>query len=154
MRPIESCKAHPIFSKSHTSTALMPVQTHLKQQSTIRLLGSGILAVGILCLLAWSLGSHTGHAGNDSGRSGFAVSMHMPLQANSEYSFALKRFFNRDKDQPKSVEPSDPIWATSGEVIASLRLVAANLHNPTTHSPHIRPHQLQTLNVPRAPPLA
>jgi hypothetical protein len=133
----------------------MPVQTHLQQQSTIRLLCSGILAVGILCLLAaWNLGSYAEYAGSDSGRNGLAVSVDMPLHANSEYSLALKRFFNRDKDQPKPFDQPDPIWATSGELIASLPLAAANLHNPATYSPCICLYQLQTLNAPRAPPLA
>ena len=155
MCPLESCRARPISYTFYTSAALMLVQTHLQQQSTIRLLGSGILAVSILCLLAaWSLGSHSGHANSDRDPSGFAVAMHMPLQANSELSLTLKRFFNRDKDQPKPAEPSDPIWATSGEFIASPQLVAANQHNPLAQSPRICRHQLQTLNAPRAPPLA
>lgn len=133
----------------------MLVHSRLQQQSTIRLLWSGILAVGILCLLtAWSPGSHAGYVGSDTGRDGFAVSADMPLHANSRHSLALKRFFNRYKDQPKSTEPPDPIWAlTSGEFIDSLPLVAANQHSPTINSPLISLHQLQTLNVPRAPPL-
>lgn len=133
----------------------MPIQPYNLQQSNLRLLWSGVLAVGILCLLAaWSLGSHAEYASGDTGRGGFAVSVDMPLHANSEHSLSLQRFFNRYKDQPKPVEPPQSIWAlTPSEFIVSLPCVAANQHNLTAHSPHIHLHQLQTLNVPRAPPL-
>jgi hypothetical protein len=82
------------------------------------------------------------------------VSVDMPLHATSEHSFTLKRYFTRHKDQPKSAEPVEPIWAlSSGEFIAAQPLVAANQHNPAARSPHFRLYQLQTLNISRAPPL-
>ncbi len=133
----------------------MLVHSRLQQHSNHRPLWGGILAVGILCLLvAWSLGSHAEYVGSDTGRGGFAVSVDMPLHANSKHSLSLQRFLNRYKDQPKSAEPPDPIWAlTAGQFIVSLPCVAANQHNPTARSPYFSLHQLQTLNVPRAPPL-
>jgi hypothetical protein len=133
----------------------MPVHSQIQQQATHRLLWSGILAVGILWLLAaFSVGNKAEYSGSDTGRKGVAAVVDMPLHASGEHSLALKRFFNRDKDQPGSAETPDPIWAlTHREFLASLSLVAAKQHNPATHSLCICRYQLQTLNVPRAPPL-
>lgn len=133
----------------------MPIQPYSLQQSNLRLLWSGVLTVGILCLLAaWSFGSHAEYVDSNTGHGRFAVSVDMPLHASSEHTLSLQRFFNRYKDQPKPVEPAEPIWAlTAGEYIVSLPFVARNQQNLAAHSPHIHLHQLQTLNVPRAPPL-
>lgn len=133
----------------------MPVHSQIQQQTTNRLLWSGILAVGILWLLvAFSVGNKAEYSGNDAGRKGVAASVDIPLHANGEHSLALKRFFNRDNDQPGSAEPSAPIWAlTHREFLASLSLVAAKQHNPASLSLRICRYQLQTLNIPRAPPL-
>jgi hypothetical protein len=133
----------------------MLVHSDLQQQSTLRLLWSGILAVGILCLLAaWSFGDHAEYTGSDAGRNGYSVSTDMPLQANSEYSLGLKRFLIRYKDQPKPVEPPEPVWSlASSNVIAVLPLAAANQQFSVGHSPLICLYQLQTLNISRAPPL-
>lgn len=133
----------------------MPVHSQNQQQTTNRLLWSGILAVGILWLLAaFSVGNKAEYSGSDAGRKGVVASVDMPLHANGEHSFALKRFFKRDKDQPRSVETPDPIWAlTHREFLASLPLVTAHQHNPAACSPRICRYQLQSLNVPRAPPL-
>jgi hypothetical protein len=132
----------------------MPLQPLLQQQSTIRLLWGGIFVVGFLCLLAgWSLESSADYSSSDAGRNSRVVSVDMPLHANSEHSFTLKRFFSRYKDQPKSAEPPEPIWAlTAHDIIASLPLVPARSHD-ATQRPHIALHQLQTLNISRAPPL-
>ncbi len=133
----------------------MLLQSQNQQQTTNRLLWGGILAVGILWLLAaFGVGNKAEYSGSDTGRKGVVASVDMPLHANSEHSLALKRFFNRDKDQPKSAETPDPIWAlTHRNFLASLPLVAAHQHTPTANSPRICRHQSQSLNVPRAPPL-
>lgn len=133
----------------------MLVHSHLQQKSNDRPLWGGILAVGILCLLAaWSLEPTAEYAGGDAERNGRVISVDMPLHANSEHSLVLKRFLDRYKDQPKSAEPPDPIWAlTAGQFIVSLPCVAANQHKLTTDFPCFSLHHLQTLNVPRAPPL-
>lgn len=133
----------------------MLVHSRLPQQSNNRPLWSGILVVVFLYLLAaCGLGSTTEYSGSDTGRNGRVVSVDMPLHATSEHSFTLKRFFTRHKDQPKSAEPAEPIWAlSSAEIIAALPLVAADQHNPSAPSPHFRLYQLQTLNISRAPPL-
>lgn len=133
----------------------MPVQTHLQQQSTVRLLWGGMLVVGFLCLLAsWSLDPTADYLGSDTERNGRVVSVDMPLHANSEYSFTLKRFFSRYKDQPKSAEPPEPIWSlTANDIISLLPRVTARSHNAAAQHPHLSLHQLQTLNISRAPPL-
>lgn len=133
----------------------MPLYPHAQQQIINRLLWSGILAIGILCLLAtWNFNDDAEYAGSDAERSEFTVAVDLPLHANSEHSFAPKRFFNRYKDQPKPAESIEPIWAlTDGEVTDSLLLVVASQQHPVTHSPHVYQYQLQTLNSPRAPPL-
>jgi len=133
----------------------MPVQTNLQQQSTIRLLWSGILAVGILWLLAaGNIEFSSDHVGSNTGSNGIVTSVDMPLHANGEHSLTLKRFFTRLKDQPKSAEPPEPVWAiTSGEFITALLLVTANQHKPSVLSPYFSLYQLQTLNISRAPPL-
>jgi hypothetical protein len=133
----------------------MPVQMNLQQQSTIRLLWSGILAVSILWLLAaGNIEFSSDYVGNNKGSNGIVASVDMPLHANSEHSFTLKRFFSRYKDQPKSAEPPEPIWSlTANDIIALLPRVTARLHNSAAQNPHIYPHQLQTLNISRAPPL-
>lgn len=133
----------------------MSINPHQLQTSTVRLLWSGILAVGILCLLAtWNLGHKAGYVAGDNGRSSVAVSVDMPLQVTAEHSLALKRFFNRAKNQPSSNEPPAPDWALIvAELIAVQPLSVASLHHPVTQSSRIPQHQLQTLNVSRAPPL-
>ncbi|HEY0891482.1 MAG TPA: hypothetical protein VGE32_00415 [Cellvibrio sp.] len=133
----------------------MLVHSRLQQQSNPRPLSGGILVVGFLCLLAaWSLDSTTEYSGSDTERNGHAISVDMPLHANSEHSFTLKRFFTRHKDQPKSAEPVEPIWAlSSGEFILVPSLAAVNQNNPIAHSPYFSLHNLQTLNISRAPPL-
>lgn len=133
----------------------MLVQSRLQQQSNHRPLWGGILVVGFLCLLvAWSLDPTTEYVGSDTERNGHAISVDMPLHANSEHSFTLKQFLTRHKYQPKSAEPVEPIWAlNSGEFILLLPLAAANQNNPTAHSPYFSLHNLQTLNISRAPPL-
>lgn len=133
----------------------MLVHSRLQQQSNHRPLWGEILVVGFLCLLAaWSLDPTTEYSGSDAERNGRVVSVDMPLHATSEHSFTLKRFFTRHKDQPKSAEPVEPIWALgSGEIIAKLPLVAANQYNPAARPPYFSLYQLQTLNISRAPPL-
>lgn len=133
----------------------MPVHNHLQQQSTVRLLWGGMLVVGFLCLLAsWSLGSSADYSVSDAGRNSRLVSVDMPLHANSEHSFTLKRFFSRYKDQPKSAEPPEPIWSlTANDIISLLPRVTARSHNAAAQHPHLFLHQLQTLNISRAPPL-
>lgn len=133
----------------------MLVHSRLQQQSNHQPLWGGILVVGFLCLLAaWSLDPTTDYLGSDTERNSRVVSVDMPLHATSEHSFTLKRFFTRHKDQPKSAEPAEPIWAlSSGEIIATLPLVTANQHNPAARSPYFSLYQLQTLNISRAPPL-
>ncbi|MGV8837479.1 hypothetical protein [Cellvibrio sp.] len=133
----------------------MPLQPLLQQQSTIRFLWGGIFVVGFLCLLAgWSLESSADYSSSDAGRNSRVVSVDMPLHANSEHSFTLKRFFSRNKDQPRSAEPPEPIWAlTANDIITLHSHVTARLHNSTEQYPHIFLHQLQTLNISRAPPL-
>ena len=133
----------------------MLVQSRIQQQSTVRLLWSGILAVGFLWILALgSVGDHIQHSGGDVGRNGRVVSLDMPLHASSEYSLSLKRFLNRYKDQPKSAEPNESIWVLSAnEFIVALPLIAANTHRPIIHSPYFSLLQLQTLNISRAPPI-
>ena len=132
----------------------MPVNSQPLQQSTIRLLWSGIFVAGILCLLAgWSLGNKAEYVGSDIGRNGFAASVDMPLHVNAEHSLALKRLSNRTKTQFSSVEPPAPVWALiPGEFVISLPLGTAQQHTSIT-SPLIHQYQLQTLNAPRAPPL-
>lgn len=143
------------MSKFHTPALAMLVHSCLPQQSNNRPLWGGILVVGFLYLLAaWGIGSTTEYPGSDTGRNSRVVSVDMPLHATSEHSFTLKRFFTRHKDQPKSAEPAEPIWAlSSAEIIAALPLVAVNQQNTAASSPHFRLYQLQTLNIPRAPPL-
>lgn len=133
----------------------MPVQTHLQHQSTIRLLWSGILAASLLWLLAvGNIEFSSDYAGSNKGSNGIIASVDLPLHANSEHSFTLKRFFSRYKDQPKSAEPPEPIWAlTANDLIAVFPRVTARLHNSAAVNPHIYLHQLQTLNISRAPPL-
>lgn len=132
----------------------MSASSHHQQQSMIRLLWSGILAVSMLCLWASSaLGVKTEYVVSDVGRNGVAISVDMPLHVHSEHSLSLKRFFNRYNDQPKPAEPPTPVWAlTANEFSASLPAIATTQHN-VIQSPHTYPHQLQTLNAPRAPPL-
>ncbi len=133
----------------------MPLYPHAQQQIINRLLWSGILAIGILCLLAtWNFNDDAEYAGSDAGRSEFSVAVDMPLHASAEYSLALKRFLTRYKDQPKPVDLSQPIWAiTSTEFIDPLLSVVVNQHNPDAYFSPIYAYQLQTLNSPRAPPL-
>ena len=133
----------------------MLVHSRLQQQSNHRPFWGGILVVGFLCLLAaWSLDPTAEYSGSDTERNGRVVSVDMPLHANSEHSFTLKHFFTRHKDQPKSAEPVEPIWAlSSGEFILVLSLAAVNQNNPIGHSPYFSLHNLQTLNISRAPPL-
>ncbi|MDR7090519.1 hypothetical protein [Cellvibrio fibrivorans] len=132
----------------------MLVKTYL-QQSTLRLLLSGIFVVGILCLLAaWNYANKTEYFADNTGSNGFTIAVDMPLHANGEVSLALKRFIYRYKNQPKPVEPIDPIWAlSSGEFIVVLPCVAASQHTATLLSPYLSLYQLQTLNISRAPPL-
>lgn len=119
------------------------------------LLRGGFLAVGILWLLAfWSFGGIANYSDASKGRSGFAATVDMPLHANGEHSFSVKRSFTRAKDQPKSLELPEPGWALAvSEFIAALPLVAANQQSLASNSPFIGLYQLQTLNIPRAPPL-
>lgn len=115
----------------------------------------GCLAVSLLWLLAlWNLGSTNDLVGSDASRHGVVAAQNMPPHANSDHSLSLKRFFSRHKDQPKSAESPEPIWAsTANEFVALLPLVAARLNNSAAQNPRIRLHQLQTLNISRAPPL-
>lgn len=133
----------------------MLVHSRLQQQSSVRLLWGGMLVVGFLCLLAsWSLESSADYSVGDAGRNSRLVSVDMPLHANSEHSFTLKRFFSRYKDQPTSAEPPEPIWSlTANDIIALLPRVTARSHNAAAQHPHLSLHQLQTLNISRAPPL-
>lgn len=133
----------------------MLVPSRLQQQSNHRPLWGGILVVGFLCLLAaWSLDPTAEYIGSDTERNSRVVSVDMPLHATNEHSFKLKQFLTRHKDQPKSAEPVEPIWAlSSGEFIIVLPLAAANQNNPIAHSPYFSLHKLQTLNISRAPPL-
>ncbi len=133
----------------------MLVQSRLQQQSSVRLLWGGILVVGFLLLLAgWSLEPSADYSVSDAGRNSHLVSVDMPLHANSEHSFTLKRFFSRYKDQPKSAEPPEPVWAlTANDIISLLPCVTARSHNAAAQHPHLSLHQLQTLNISRAPPL-
>lgn len=128
--------------------------SHSLQQSTIRLLWGGILVASLLAFFAaWNIGSAANYGG-DTGRSGVVASVDMPLHVNTEHTLSLKRLFNNCNGQPKSAESPEPVWAlAAGEFIASLPFVAAHQDKRTGLSPHIRLYQLQTLNVPRAPPL-
>lgn len=133
----------------------MLVHSRLPQQSSHRPVWGGILVVGLLCLLAaWSLDPTAEYVGSDVERNGRAVSVDMPLHANSEHSLSLKRFLNRYKDQPKSADPIEPIWVLrASEIIVALPLIAANMHKLIFHPPHFGLLQLQTLNISRAPPI-
>jgi hypothetical protein len=133
----------------------MPNQSCDHRQPQLHSRLGGCLAVSLLWLLAlWNLGSANDLVGSDASRHDVVAAQNMPLHANSEYSLSLKRFFSRHKDQPKSAESPEPIWAaTANEFVALLPLVAARLNNFAAQNPPTRLHQLQTLNISRAPPL-
>jgi hypothetical protein len=152
---LDSQNPRPIICKFHTPAAAMLVHSRLQQQSSVRLLWGGMLVVGFLCLLAsWSLESSADYSVSDAGRNSRLVSVDMPLHANSEHSFTLKRFLSRYKDQPKSAEPPEPTWVlAANDVIALFPCATARSHNSAAQTPHFSLHQLQTLNISRAPPL-
>lgn len=132
----------------------MLVHSRLQQQSSVRLLWGGMLVVGFLCLLAsWSLGASADYSVSDAERNSHLVSVDMPLHANSEHSFTLKRFFSRYKDQPTCAEPPEPIWSLTANVVSLLPHLTASLHNAAAQHPYLSLHHLQTLNISRAPPL-
>lgn len=150
---LDSPKPRPISYPLQASAARMPIHSSIQQQTFNRLLWSGFLAVGFLWLLALGgLGDQAQHVGSDITRNGSVASVGMPLHASSEHSLSLKRFLNRYSDQPKSAEPIEPICVLSAnEYVVALPLIAT--HTLTTRSSHFILHQLQTLNISRAPPI-
>lgn len=133
----------------------MPTNAHLQQQQNVRLLLSGVLAASILWLLAaWILGEKIDYVSSDSSHNGVLVSVDMPLHANSEHTFTIKRFFNRAKDRPKSAEPADVIWALVPAEYSVWPFSSGTTQSTSAISlPHVCLHQLHALNAPRAPPL-
>jgi hypothetical protein len=130
-------------------------QPHYHQAPSLPFLWRGIAAASLLWLLAiFSLEVNAYKTANEFDRHGIVASVDMPLHANSEHSFSLKRYFSRHKDQPSSVELPEPFWVLlASDPLAPLLLVATNQHSSAAPSLPICAHQWQTLNVPRAPPL-
>jgi len=136
----------------------MPIHSPCLQQSTIRLLLSGMLAASILCFLAvWNIGNKVEHINTAGSHQGAVVAADIPLQVSTEHSLKLQRFFNhtlsRIKDQSRSIELPTPIWGlVATEFIPSLLLVTGNQPHVFCIASVIQ-QQLHTLNIPRAPPL-
>lgn len=114
-----------------------------------------LLAGGMLWLLVVGGFVATSNMGQgDADRSYLAVAVDLPQHLNSEQSLSLQRLFKRYKDQPKPLEPPEPIWLLTVAELMDLRpCVAAGQFSPVGNSPFICLQQLQTLNIPRAPPL-
>ncbi len=115
----------------------------------------GLLAVGLLWLLAlgsWELGA--AHGVSDTDRRSLAPLVDMPLHANSDHSLSLKRFFPRPKTQPDALDLPDTPWALlPGNLLAVSFPHHGLAHFSLTFTSGVCRHQLQALNVPRAPPL-
>lgn len=114
----------------------------------------GVLLVGLLWVLAiYQLGGQTVQL-DSAERRGIAASIDAPLHANSEHSFSLKRHFSRAKNQPNSLESPEPLWLL---LASEFRLAPASDFVRQSLLAEIAPAiswlQLQSLNVPRAPPL-
>ena len=116
----------------------------------------GVLAIGILCVLAiWSVGSGAAYGINDLERSGVVVALDNPLHASGDYPLSVKRFYSRHKDQPSSLKLPESFWSLpSAELNSLLPVFFAGQKRFHHYSPRVFLHQLQVLNVPRAPPLA
>ena len=116
----------------------------------------GISAIGILCVLAiWSVGSGAAYGINDLERSSVVVALDNPLHASGDYSLSIKRFYSRHQDQRSTVKLPEPFWSFPSAELNSLLLVFfAGQKHFYRYSPCVCLHQLQVLNVPRAPPLA
>lgn len=115
----------------------------------------GLLAVGLLWLLvlgSWEPGSAQGVS--DTDRRSLAPLVDMPLHANSDHSLSVKRFFPRPKTQPDALDLPDTPWA----LLPGNLWVAPFPHHGAAQvgldfTSGVCRHQLQALNVPRAPPL-
>lgn len=114
----------------------------------------GVLLVGLLWVLAiYQLGGQTVQL-DSAERRGIAASIDTPLHANSEHSFSLKRHFSRAKNQPNSLESPEPLWLLlAGEFRAVPALYFSRQSLLSAAAPGVCWQQLQSLNVPRAPPL-
>lgn len=112
-----------------------------------------VLLVGLLWLAALYTGTQTTPWGAAK-QNGIATAIDAPLHANSEHSFSLKRFFSRTKSQPNTLESPEPLWLL---LASEFRLAPASDFVRQSLLAEIAPAiswlQLQSLNVPRAPPL-
>lgn len=133
----------------------MLLQESVSPPSSFAPLRSGILAVGILWVLAiWSAGS-TGDIGVvDLESNGLVTAQDIGLHASGDYAPSIKRFYARHADQSSALKLSDPFWNFHAtDIRYSLPIFFRRQRDTYIYLRAFSQHHLQALNAPRAPPL-